>query len=198
MREPLRPAFRADSVIEAARAVPSGRSSRHRGGQRLLLGEAALRLVLDDLVRDGRVVADGRRVRLADTVPALSEEMRDRIDRLLTGLREAGVSPPRVDALAARLGIPPGLIDQLRASGELVSAAPGIDYPRDVWVELRGRLDRIAASGPLTVGRVKEMLRTSRRHAEALLALRRGERERPRSPGLRSPRRGGPGPHRRR
>lgn len=152
-----------------------------------MLDDAALLEVIGSMAGDGRVVRSGRRVRLSDHVPAMDLQMRERVDQLLDGLRAAGPEPPRVEAAASRLGIPLGVIEQLRASGELLAAAPGIDYPRDSWEQLRERLARVAASGPLSVGRVRDALHTSRRHAEALLSLRRAEAERVR----RSRRRGG-------
>lgn len=192
-REPLRADFRADAVLAAARDVPAGRSPGHRGAERLLLDDRALLGVLDAMADDGRVVKAGRRVRLPEVESALDPEMRDRVDRLLDGLRAAGAQPPAVEGVAGRLGIPPQVVTQLRASGELVSAAPGIDYPRDTWEELRDRITRLAGTGPLTVRRVRDALHTSRRHAEALLALRRAEAQRSRARRSRKsrPRRGG-------
>ncbi len=177
-REPLRPDFRVDSLIEAARAVPAGRSPRHRGAERLLLDDRQMLEVVEALARAGRVVQEGRRIRLAERAPSLDGEMRERVDRLVVGLTAARAEPPRVDSLAARLGIPPPVIDQLRTAGELLQAAPGIDYPRESWEALRARLERVSATGPLTVARVRDALHTSRRHAEALLSLRRAEADR--------------------
>ena len=112
--------------------------------------------------------------------------MRERMDRLLDGLREAGTEPPRVEGIAARLGITPSVLDRLRRDGELVAVAPGIDYPREVWEFIRERLEGMGRGGVLNVGHVRDELRTSRRHAEAILAYRRAERRR-----LRPRRRGG-------
>src|SRR5438876_129685 len=78
--------------------------------------------------------------------------------------------------VAARLGIPPGVVTQLRGAGELVQVGEGIDYPRDVLNGLLSRMAEIATGGPLTITRVRDVLRTSRRHAEALLAYRRAQR----------------------
>jgi hypothetical protein len=124
--------------------------------------------VIDDMGADGRLVRTGRRVRLPDATPGLDPAMQERVDRLLEGLRSAGADPPRVDALAARLGITPAVIEQLRAAGILRHIAPGIDYPSDVWAAIQARLEGM--SGAMTVARVRDALRTSRRHAEAILA----------------------------
>lgn len=184
-REPLRADARVDAVIAELRAAPP-QPPGHRGSTPLLLDDAALRSVIDEMVASGSLARTGHRVRLPEHAPALDPAMRERVERLLTGMREAGTAPPRIDGSAARLGIPPTVLSQLRAAGELVAIAPGIDYPRDVWEVLRARLDAIATRGPLGVGPVRDQLRTSRRHAEAILAYWRGERRR-----LRPKRRGG-------
>jgi hypothetical protein len=179
-REPMLPDVRLDAVLAAARTIPT-RPAGHRGATPLKADDAQLMAVLDDLSAAGRVVRDGRRVRLVEHRPTLEPVMRERVDRLLDGLRAAGADPPRVEGVAARLGIPEAVVIRLRASGELVAAAPGIDYPRDTWDALRDRIDRLAAGGPLTVARARDHLRTSRRHAEAILALWRADRQRVRA-----------------
>lgn len=180
-REPLRHDIRTDALLAHLREQDAApRPSRHRGGQPLLLDDSELLGVLDDLVARGEVERHGRRVRLAGQRPQLDAAMRGRIERLLGGLREAGYEPPRVEAVASRLGVPPGLVDALRRAGTVVSVAPGIDYPREVWDELRGRLARMAASGPLTIARVRRELRVSRRYAEAILEAERRARVRER------------------
>lgn len=181
-REPLRPDVRIDALVAAVRAAPSSASRGHRGGTPLTLDDAALRAVVDELAAGGRIAREGRRVRLPDHAPGIESAMRERVDRLLDGLREAGAEPPRVEPIAARLGIPDGVIAQLRSSGELVALAPGIDLPRATWEEIGERLDRLAQRQALNVGRVRDHLRTSRRHAEAILARRRAERAAKRGP----------------
>lgn len=178
-REPLRADVRVDAVISEARADHGARRpATHRGGGHLALDDNALRDLVDQLVADGELAGEGRRVRLPDHAPVLSPEMRERVDRLMDGLREAGAAPPRVDGIATRLGIPAVVLDQLRSAGELVTVGPGIDYPRDRYEELRGRLDLLGRGGRLNVGRVRDELRTSRRHAEALIGHRVAERRR--------------------
>jgi AraC-like DNA-binding protein len=167
---PLEPDHRVDAVFRELRASGGERRpAGHRGAGRLDLDDAALLVVIDGLVADGRVRRSGRRVALAEHAPRLAAQDRERVDLLLDELRAAGSSPPRVDTLAARLGITPALIAQLRASGRLVALEPGIDYPPDVLDGLRRRLDEIATEGPPTVGRVASELGVSRRYAEALL-----------------------------
>jgi hypothetical protein len=181
----MKPDFRVDAVMAAARTAPRA-AAGHRGAAPLELDDAALMSIVDGLVARGAMSRSGHRVRLADHRATMDPELRARAERLMDGLRQAGAEPPRVEGIAARLGITPIALDQLRQSGELVRLSPGIDYPRDVWESLRSRVEQLSRSGPLTVGRLRDELRTSRRHADAILAFRRAERQR-----IRSGRRGG-------
>jgi hypothetical protein len=166
--QPLSADLRMDALVSRVRSAAGRRPPpRHRGATQLTLDDADLRRVIDDMASDGRVVRTGRRVRLPDASPGLDPEMQERVDRLLEGLRAAGAEPPRVDGIAGRLGIPPTVIDQLRAAGVLRTIGPGIDYPSDVWSALRARVE---GSGAQSVARLRDELHTSRRHAEAILA----------------------------
>jgi len=182
-REPLSGDIRVDTLIGELRATIDRRPASHRGATPLNLDDAALRAVIDGLVADGTFSRQGHRVRLADHAPQLDPGMRQRVDLLLAGLAEAGAAPPPVSGIASRLGIPPITVDQLRSAGELVALASGIDYPRATWEELQQRLASMAARGPLTVSRVRNELRATRRHAEAILRRRRDERRRMRGSG---------------
>ena len=95
--------------------------------------------------------------------------MRERVDQLLATLAAGGATPPPVNGVATRLGIPPALVGQLRAAGELVSVAPRIDYPRESWLEISRRIDLLATDGPPSVRMVRDDLDTARRFAEAIL-----------------------------
>lgn len=167
--QPLSVDLRMDSLVSRVRSA-SGRKPppRHRGATPLTLEDAELRRVIEEMADDGRLRRVGRRVGLPESRPGLDPEMAERVDRLLEGLRSARAEPPRVDGLAGRLGIPPTVIDQLRAGGVLRQIAPGIDYPADVWSSLLARV--AGMSGSLSVARVRDELHTSRRHAEAILA----------------------------
>ena len=173
----MKPDFRVDALIGTARVAPRA-APGHRGATPLALDDAALLGVVDGLVTTGKLARIGHRVRLADHRPRLDPQLKERVDRLLDGLREAGAQPPRVDGIAARLGVTPAVLAQLRQSGELVQVAAGIDYPRDVWEALRSQVEGLARSGPLSVARVRDQLRTSRRHAEAIIGHARAERRR--------------------
>ncbi len=172
-REPLRADVRVDRVIAELRSADPARPSAHRGRQPLGLSDVDLRTVVDCMVGEGTLVRHGHRVQLAGRDARLDPEMGRRIDQLLAVLGAAGATPPSAESIAARLGIPAALLDQLRANGDLLQVAPRIDYAPAAWAEISARLDRVAGEGPLSVGLVRDQLQTTRRHAEAILRLRR-------------------------
>ena len=185
-REPLKRDIRVDTLVAELRAGDRQRPLGHRGSTSLMLDDAALRSVIDGLVERGSLQREGHRVRLPGHAPRLDPIMRERVDHLVDELASAWAAPPRVDGIASRLGIPLGIVEQLRESGELVSLGEGIDYPHAVWAEIEVRLAAMAVRGPLTVGRVRDQLDATRRHADAILAYRRAE-----GPRVRPTRRGG-------
>jgi hypothetical protein len=194
-RDPLRADVRADAVIAELRMDPAERRpSGHRGSRSLRgVGDPELLQAIDRLVESGAVERRGRHVRRAGHEAAIADrQMASRVETLLAGLRELGADVPRVEGVAARLGIPPGVIEQMRTAGVLVRIADGVDYPSDVLGGLLDRIGALAESGPLTVARVRSGLHASRRTAEALLAYRRAQRQRSRSRKGDSARRGGP------
>ncbi|MEX0709685.1 MAG: hypothetical protein WD116_00600 [Chloroflexota bacterium] len=168
-RAPLRPDVRVDTVVAELHDAEPRRASVHRGRKPLTLTDADLRRIVDEMVASGTLLRSGHRIRLRGPAPALDPIMRERVDEMLATLRAAGVMPPPVVALAARLGVPVTLVGQLRAAGDLVAVAPRIDYPRQTWDEITRRLDRLAVEGRLSVGLVRDELGTARRHAEAIL-----------------------------
>jgi hypothetical protein len=158
-REPMAPDIRTDTLIAALRD-----EATRPGAPALRLFDAELRGVIDELVARGELEREGRRVRLAGHRPRLGPEMRERADALLAELAGHGASPPRADAVARRLGVPPAVLDALRQSGELVELAPGIDYPRTVLDPLLQRLGEVTS-----VAQARDEVGTSRRYAAALL-----------------------------
>lgn len=177
-REPLRTDVRVDRLVSEVRAADPPRPSTHRGRQPLTISDNELRAVVDELVVSGALRRDGHRVRLADRPQAFDPIMRERIDQLIAALRDAGATPPPAETVAARLGIPAALLDELRAAGELVAIGPRIDYARATWAELTKRLDDLAGGQPLSTRSVRDALGTTRRHADVILRRYTAERDR--------------------
>ena len=168
-KSPLRADVRVDTLVGELRDGEPGRATGHRGRQPLTLTDGELRSVVDGMVSAGTLLRSGHRVRLPDAGRSLDPIMRERLDQLSIILSARGATPPSADSVGARLGIPPALIDQLRAAGELISLAPRIDYPRQAWLEMSHKLDLLSDAGVLSVRRVRDELETTRRHAEAIL-----------------------------
>ena len=159
-----------DTLVAELQADPQGRPAGHRGSQPLTLADSELRAVVDGMVASGQLIRTGHRVQmLVGAGPAFDPIMRERVDLLLTTLTAAGATPPPAEGVAANLGIPAALVDQLRAAGQLVSVGPRIDLTRESWDRVSARLDRLAASGPLSVALVRDDLDTARRFAERIL-----------------------------
>jgi hypothetical protein len=167
-RQPLRADLRVDRLIADLRAAEPSRPSAHRGRRPVNLTDAQLRTVVDGLVDSGLLRREGHRVSLRGEAPTLDPIMQSRVDELMEALAVAGATPPPAERVAARLGIPIPMLDQLRASGELVAAGPRIDFPRASWADIDAKLGRLAAGGALSVRRVRDELGTTRRHAEAI------------------------------
>ena len=166
---PLRPDVRVDTLIAEMRAAEPARAPRHRGQRALTLTDAQLRGVVAVLVESGALLRSGHRVRLAEGAPALDELMRERVELLKATLTAGGAKPPSAESVAARLGIPSPLVDQLRAAGDLIGLGPRMDVTRDSWAAMAGRLDRLAKGGDPTVSAVRDELATTRRLAAAIL-----------------------------
>jgi hypothetical protein len=168
-RAPLSSDLRVDTLVADMRAAEPVRGRGHRGRQPVILVDADLRRVVDEMVATGALLRRGHRVRLPDSGAGLDPIMRGRVDELMATLRSGGVSPPPVDGVAARLGIPAALVDQLRDSGGLVAVGPRIEYPLETWDEITRQLDRLAAERTVSVGLVRDEFGTTRRRAEAIL-----------------------------
>jgi len=168
--EPLQAWIRIDTLIERVRSdAGAPRPASHRGASPLTADEAELRDVVDEMAKRGELVRSGRRVRLPGHKTGLGAVMQERVERLLAELRSAGWMPPRVDPLAAQIGIPTGVLEHLRRAGVLLAIAPGIDYPSDVAAEVDVRIRVLAARGSLGVAQLRDDLAISRRYAAALL-----------------------------
>lgn len=169
-REPLAPDVRVDALVAELRASERGRPASHRGGGSLPMTDSDLRVIVDRLVERGEVVRRGHRVRLPSHLAVLPDGWRQRADALVDVLRQESPTPPRAEAVARRLGLPEPALEHLRATGELVSVAPGIDYPSDVYAGLLGVARGLADDGTLTVAALRAAIGGTRRYASAIIA----------------------------
>lgn len=168
-RDPLAADVRVDTLVAAVRESAGGRPAGHRGAGAVPLSDQELRAIVDGLVARGTLHRSGHRVRLPEHVAVLPEAWRERAAALLAVLRAESPTPPRAAAVARRLGLPDAALDHLRRSGELVSFAPGVDYPADVATELMVVARRLADEGTLSVRTLRTATGGTRRTASAII-----------------------------
>ena len=92
-------------------------------------------LVVERLVRDGMLAAEGEFIRLPVHTASFSKEQAPLGEALLEAHKKAGLAPPGTTDLLASLGVSKKeaapVLAALRASGELVRVAEGVWYARE-------------------------------------------------------------------
>ncbi len=116
------------------------------------------------LQEDGVVVEDGPMVRLPEHTRQLSSDQQREVEGYLRLLERDPYSPPRESPLDAEvLGL---LVDE----GQVVRVSETVVFGPSAYEEMVERVSTyITERGEITVGDVRDMLRTSRKYAMALL-----------------------------
>ncbi|HWB71227.1 MAG TPA: selenocysteine-specific translation elongation factor [Egibacteraceae bacterium] len=126
--------------------------------------------LLDALVADGRVVAEGPGLRTSDHAVRLDPQQTAARDALLAALSTEPFAPPGLAEAAHAAGASPALVRELEAAGALVRLGADLAVVADA---LDRAVERLHAAydteGPLTAARAKEVLGTSRKYALPLL-----------------------------
>lgn len=172
----------AGTLDEVAEELYSAVKAEHRRSPLLdwiELKAVRTRLDVDDAVlaaaleRDDRLeAAAGGRVRRVGHAGKLSNAERAAIDRVLNALREAGATPPVIDA--AFIGLPSkesnALLSMLRSAGQIVAVGPHL-YHGQVLIELRDTLlaHGRARKGAIDIPALRDELGTSRKYLIPLL-----------------------------
>ncbi len=128
---------------------------------------AAARLI-DDLVRDGRLVRDGDRVGApgaADAGPG--QETLAAMEALETVLDVP--APPALSDAARATGCPPDGIRALESSGRIVRLDDDLAYAAAAYRRLEARAVDLASAGPLTPAALRDATGTSRKYVMAIL-----------------------------
>jgi selenocysteine-specific elongation factor len=134
------------------------------------VSDAAARAVLEQLVGEDAIVG-----RDAGYLARERAAFRDpRAERVLATLREDGLEPRGVDALATTTGLAPAelrtLLDGLASSGHLARVKPGVYYDPAAISEVERRVTSICErDGAVTIATLRDELATSRKYAQALL-----------------------------
>ena len=168
-RAPLRTGFgEAEIADELLQASASSRPPSHRGGQVPDLDELgpSLRALTDA----GTVESSADGYRMAGTVATLGAEMDTRVAEMIALLRAGGVEPMPISAAARQTGVPPAVIDQVRAAGLIVTIGPRIEYPAATLAELRSALVRARRDdGTVDRAALRAATGLSHRRADALV-----------------------------
>jgi selenocysteine-specific elongation factor len=132
--------------------------------------DALLLAVIDRLVEQKSLIADGRRVARADFKPKLSANLRKLKDKVVEAYRAAGFQPPEPSAFAPQAGGNAAnlkdLFEVCVAEGTLVAIADQIFLHADAEAMLRERIgQRLRQGTGATVAEIRDLLGTTRKFA---------------------------------
>ena len=152
----------------AAVRTAVGRTIRRMASVRREDAAAGATAVIDALVRAGRLVRDGDRLRLPGAAvaapdPALLAAM-DRLERSL-----AVPAPPSLAAAARSAACPPAGVQALERSGRIVVLEPDLAYASSTYQKLAARATAMAGTAPLTPAAYRDATGTSRKFVMAIL-----------------------------
>ena len=161
-----------DSVPE--QMLPGVRSTAARSLRRVVTLDAAAATraatgLVDGLVAGGRLVRDGRSVRLPGSAPAeaVDPAAAAAMDRLEHALSVP--APPSLSAAARTAGCRSSAIRELERAGRLVLLEPDLAYASTTYGDLAARALALASAGPLTPAAFRDATGTSRRYVMAIL-----------------------------
>ena len=131
---------------------------------RLGLGGQVFGKVIEKLVEDGVLVEEGSAVRLPEHSRVLSAKQQAEVDRYLAALDAQPFSPP------TDLGISGELVAGLVDEGRVVRVNQDVVFSVGAYKEMRDRIvEETKLMGKINVGKVRDMLDTSRKYALALM-----------------------------
>jgi len=136
------------------------------------LPQDAWRALLEEFAQRGVVRLAAERVASADHRVILSESDRERLERIETRFREAGLDPPDVDVVVREFGggSTSRLVEMLLEEGRLVRIRDGRPFHAESLRTVRERLRaRAAVARRIDVATFKEMFGVTRRNAIPLL-----------------------------
>jgi selenocysteine-specific elongation factor len=152
----------------------AGRLDRVRAGEPRAAGSSSVgRWIVDRLLADGRIVAQGPYVARSDFRPALSAEDAALLDRVVDQIVGAGFDPADWAQLPAASGLSKHrlkLVEELlRCDRRVTAIAPGRFVDTARIDALRGKVRELAAGGPFKLADVRDALGLSRRAVQPLL-----------------------------
>ena len=139
-------------------------------GSRLKLGNYAP-AALAKLISRGVVVEDGGHVRLPAHTIRLTPEQQAKIDAFLNSLAQNPYAPP------GELIPEPDLLNLLIEQRKVVKVSDSVVFSASAYDEMVAKVTaHIKAKGKVSLAEVRDMFRTSRKYAQALLEHLDGEK----------------------
>jgi selenocysteine-specific elongation factor len=138
------------------------------------LGDDALvGLAIDDLLRQKKLVGDGKRLALAGYTPKLSVNQRKLKDKMIESFKEAGFQPPEISSFAPQAGGNAAALKDLTevcvAEGYLAPIAEGLFLHAEHEAAMREKVRAKLAEGKgMTVAEIRDILATTRKFAVPL------------------------------
>ena len=120
--------------------------------------------ILGKLIEQGAVVEEGLNIRLSGHQAQLTPAQQGRVDVFLKSLRENPYTPP------GDLVPEPDVLNLLVEKQEVVKVAEGVVFSTDTYNDMVAKVTgHIMAQDKVTLAEVRDMFRTSRKYAQALL-----------------------------
>jgi selenocysteine-specific elongation factor len=129
--------------------------------------DGAVAAVIDHLIGEGSLTADGDRVRLPDYRPAIKPGLAEAMDRLEAALAVA--SPPSLLASMRATGCPPEGVIALERTGRIVRLDDDLAWSVDVYWNLARQALKLARNEALTPAAFRDETGTSRKYVMAIL-----------------------------
>jgi selenocysteine-specific elongation factor len=124
--------------------------------------------VLQAALREGQIEEIGPLIRRPGFTIRLTETQRQQVETWLTGLRRDPWHPPTWKEAEAALGRE--LLQALLDEGRLIRLGEELVMPTETWNEAVARIrEHLQAHGTISAAEARDLLRTSRRVAVALL-----------------------------
>jgi len=134
---------------------------------RLGLAQRAFEQLLAYWTGAGEAKEASSAIALADHEPRADAKQEARARAYVEALRSSPFSPP---AGPSKEGLDEELLAYLEAQGEIVRVADGVAFAAEAYREMVERVSsHIRENGAITLAQVRDMLRTSRKYAQALL-----------------------------
>ncbi len=124
--------------------------------------------VIEDLVRSGRLHADGDRLRRPETAAPAEDPALVAAMARLEGALAVPAPPPLAEAARAS-GCPPDGVRALERAGRIVVVAPDLAYAMPTYADLTARALAAATTAPLTPAAFRDATGTSRKYVMAIL-----------------------------